>query len=70
MKTSIDHLPADKIDELHNIVQLIMQRLPAEMIILFGSFARGDGLTTVIKKTVPPTSIKATLILWWYSTPS
>jgi len=42
MKTSIDHLPADKQAGLQRIVQAINHRLPAEMIILFGSFARGD----------------------------
>ena len=42
MKTSIDHLPVEKQEELQEIVQVIKERLPAEMIILFGLFARGD----------------------------
>jgi uncharacterized protein len=42
LKTGIDHLPEDKQAELQTIVQSILRRFPAEMIILFGSFARGD----------------------------
>ncbi|GET25062.1 HEPN domain-containing protein [Prolixibacter sp. NT017] len=42
MKTNTDHLPADKQAELQKIVTAIEQRFPAEMIILFGSYARGD----------------------------
>jgi predicted nucleotidyltransferase len=42
MKTSIEHLPEEKQAEVHEIVEAINNRFPAEMIILFGSFARGD----------------------------
>lgn len=42
MKNSLSHLPLIKQQELHEIVQLIYQMLQAEMIILFGSYARGD----------------------------
>ncbi len=42
MKTSIDHLPDDKQSELQKITEAIGQRFPVEMIILFGSYARGD----------------------------
>jgi predicted nucleotidyltransferase/HEPN domain-containing protein len=42
MKTSIEHLPGEKQAEIHEIVEAINNRFPAEMIILFGSFARGD----------------------------
>ena len=42
MRTGIDHLPAEKQSEIQNIVDVVRQRFPAEMIILFGSFARGD----------------------------
>ncbi len=42
MKTGIDHLPTDRQSEIQEIVNAIRQRFPAEMIILFGSFARGD----------------------------
>lgn len=42
MKTGINHLPATRQSEIRKIVDAIRQRFPAEMIILFGSFARGD----------------------------
>lgn len=42
MRTGIDHLPAGTQSEIQKIVVAIRQRFPAEMIILFGSFARGD----------------------------
>ena len=42
MKTGIDHLPAERQSEIREIVDAVRQRFPAEMIILFGSFARGD----------------------------
>lgn len=42
MKTGIDHLPADRQAEIGVITDAVRQRFPAEMIILFGSFARGD----------------------------
>jgi uncharacterized protein len=42
LKTGIDHLAAEKQSEIREITDVIRQRFPAEMIILFGSFARGD----------------------------
>jgi uncharacterized protein len=42
LKTVTDHLPADKQSDIRDITEAIRQRFPAEMIILFGSFARGD----------------------------
>lgn len=42
MKTGIDHLPTDRQSEIRIISDAVRQRFPAEMIILFGSFARGD----------------------------
>lgn len=42
LKTTIDHLPADKQAELQTIVAAIERRFPAGMIILFGSYARGN----------------------------
>jgi predicted nucleotidyltransferase len=42
MKTSIDHLPARKQEELRSIVEILRAGAPVEMIILFGSHARGD----------------------------
>jgi uncharacterized protein len=42
LKTSIDHLPIERQSEIREIVDAVRQRFPGEMIILFGSFARGD----------------------------
>jgi len=41
MKTSIEFLPSNKQQELHAIVQAIRQYSEVEMIILFGSYAKG-----------------------------
>ncbi|MEW6609073.1 MAG: HEPN domain-containing protein [bacterium] len=42
MKTSINHLPEYKREELEDIVGIIRAAAKVEMIILFGSYARGD----------------------------
>jgi predicted nucleotidyltransferase/HEPN domain-containing protein len=42
MKTSIEHLPEEKQADIGEILHSIQRRLPVEMIILFGSYARGD----------------------------
>jgi predicted nucleotidyltransferase len=42
MKTSLDHLPARKQTQLQGIVRIIRDLAEVEMIILFGSHARGD----------------------------
>jgi uncharacterized protein len=42
LKTGIDHLPIDKQEELQEIVQVIKTHHTVEMIILFGSYSRGD----------------------------
>lgn len=42
MKTSIEHLPKKKQDQLRHIVGILTEQVDAEMIILFGSYARGD----------------------------
>ncbi len=42
MKTDINHLPKKKQDELKTIVRMIREEFDVEMIILFGSYARGD----------------------------
>lgn len=41
MKTSIEFLPSNKQQELHAVVQAIHQYSEVEMIILFGSYAKG-----------------------------
>jgi HEPN domain-containing protein/predicted nucleotidyltransferase len=48
MKDSLAHLPERKRGELARIVSIIRQAVPqAEMIILFGSYARGDAVEDV-----------------------
>jgi len=42
VKTSLDHLPENKQGEIHRIVELIEEIQAVELIILFGSYARGD----------------------------
>ncbi len=42
LKTTINHLTADKQADLQTIVAAIEKRFPSEMIILFGSYARGN----------------------------
>ncbi|NML39625.1 HEPN domain-containing protein [Chitinophaga sp. G-6-1-13] len=41
MKTTLDHLPKDKQEQLALIVQIIVESVSPEKIILFGSYARG-----------------------------
>ncbi|MEM9244034.1 MAG: HEPN domain-containing protein [Pseudomonadota bacterium] len=42
MKTDLGYLPEQKQQELTYLVQLIQDTTPAEMVILFGSYARND----------------------------
>jgi len=42
MKTSLEHLPDPKREQLAAITKLLCGGAPVEMLILFGSFARGD----------------------------
>src|SRR6187549_1278128 len=42
MKTSLDHLPEGKRGEIQAISALLQAGAPVEMVILFGSYARGD----------------------------
>lgn len=42
MKRSIRHLPIEKQNELNDIVSFVVETRSVEMIILFGSYARGD----------------------------
>ena len=47
MKRSLAHLPAHKKEELKLITSIIRETAPVEMIILFGSHARGDWVEDV-----------------------
>ncbi|WP_082489323.1 HEPN domain-containing protein [Dyadobacter sp. Leaf189] len=42
MRTTLTHLPEDKQEELKSLIEIILEKVPAEMIVLFGSHARGD----------------------------
>lgn len=42
MKSSLSHLPEEKQYGLQKLVEIVLDKVPAEMIILFGSHARGD----------------------------
>ena len=42
MKTSLDHLPEAKRERLAAILALLQAEAPVEMVILFGSYARGN----------------------------
>jgi predicted nucleotidyltransferase len=42
MKSTFSHLPQTKQDQLKTLTNIILEKVPAEMIILFGSYARGD----------------------------
>jgi uncharacterized protein len=41
LKTTLSHLPDHKKDQLKALTEIIRAKVPAEMIILFGSYARG-----------------------------
>jgi len=42
MKSSLAHLPTEKQEQLQIVTKAILDKVQAEMIILFGSYARGD----------------------------
>lgn len=42
MKISLDHLPVHKREQIAAIAAVVQESAPVEMIILFGSYARGD----------------------------
>lgn len=51
MNTSLEHLPVNKQDELSAIKEIVLDCIPkTEMIILFGSYARGDWVEDVYQE--------------------
>lgn len=42
MKTSLDHLPKQKQQELQRAIAILREEIDLDMLILFGSYARGD----------------------------
>jgi uncharacterized protein len=47
MKKSLSHLPKTKRDEIKAVAEIIKEKIDAEFIILFGSYARGDWVEDV-----------------------
>jgi len=47
MKKSLSHLPKHKRDEIKVVAEIIKEKIDAEFIILFGSYARGDWVEDV-----------------------
>jgi uncharacterized protein len=50
MKRSLSHLPKHKREELKEITSIITENAEVEMIILFGSYARGDWVEDIYKE--------------------
>lgn len=42
MKSTLTHLRQTKQDQRKALTQIVLDKVPAEMIILFGSYARGE----------------------------
>jgi len=52
MKTSIEHLPEQKRQELQRTVKIIREEVNPDMLILFGSYARGDWVEDLDSETL------------------
>lgn len=52
MKTSLDHLPLEKQQELQQAVEIIREAVNPDMLILFGSYARGDWVEDLDPETL------------------
>ena len=50
MKDSLNHLSPNRVKELSRIVEIIKAATPVEMLILYGSFARGDWVSDKYKE--------------------
>src|SRR5512147_509193 len=48
MKTSLDHLPHHKREQLATITAMLRESAPVEMVILFGSYARGNWVEDLV----------------------
>ncbi len=54
MKTEIDHLPENKRLELLHALEIIREEIDLDMLILFGSYARGDWVEDIDEETLLP----------------
>jgi predicted nucleotidyltransferase len=52
MKTTLDHLPKQKQTELQRVIEIIREEIDLEMLILFGSYARGDWVEDLDPETL------------------
>jgi len=50
VKSSLSHLPEEKQQELHSITEALVQLVKPEMVILFGSYSRGDWVEDTYKE--------------------
>ncbi|MGL6159825.1 hypothetical protein [Microbulbifer sp.] len=52
MKTSLEHLPERKQQELQRAIEIIREEVDLDMLILFGSYARGDWVEDLDPETL------------------
>ncbi|MGD8914226.1 MAG: HEPN domain-containing protein [Candidatus Thiodiazotropha sp.] len=52
MKTTLDHLPEQKQQELQRVIEIVREEIDLEMLILFGSYARGDWVEDLDPETL------------------
>ena len=52
MKTSLQHLPEQKRQELQKAIEIIREEVDLDMLILFGSYARGDWVEDLDPETL------------------
>ncbi|WP_089729010.1 HEPN domain-containing protein [Candidatus Thiosymbion oneisti] len=52
MKTSLEHLPEQKQQELQRAIEIIREEIDLDMLILFGSYARGDWVEDLDPETL------------------
>jgi predicted nucleotidyltransferase len=52
MKTALNHLPERKQQELQRVIEIIREEIDLEMLILFGSYARGDWVEDLDPETL------------------
>ena len=64
MKTSLDHLPPAKRDPIAAIAALLQAGAPVEILILFGSYARGDWVDDPLTKYVSDFDVRSVSHKW------
>ena len=52
MKTELDHLPDKKQKELQRVIEILREEIDLEMLILFGSYARGNWVEDLDEETL------------------